>query len=133
MSSQSYVSYHAYLAKDQFVRSMLSSTIEHGSVNVFSSTFGKMKAFEQQKYLNAIIISLSKQHLNVGVETREASLAANSSPVAAVAYFINELVEHNDSMKDYLVTALVRSVLPSLEDSIAIRRSVIAVLAKDEG
>lgn len=123
----------AYLVKDQFVRSMLSSIIGHGSATVFSSFFGKMKAFEQQKYLNSVIASLSKQYLNIAVETREESLAASSSPVAAVASFINELIEHNDAMKDHLVMALVRSALPSLEDSIAVRRSVIAVLAKDEG
>lgn len=128
-----YVFLDAYLTKDQLVRSLSPAIIYHGSVIVLRTVFNKMKVFEQQKYLNAIIASLSKQYLNTGLEIQEASVAANPSFVAAVASFINELVETSDALKDYLVTALVRSAVPPLEDSFGARRSVIAALTKDEG
>jgi telomere length regulation protein len=39
----------------------------------------------------------------------------------------------NEVLKDHLVSSLTRSTIPSLDDSLATRRSVIAALAQDEG
>jgi len=92
-----------------------------------------MKPFEQRKYLNSIVTFLVKQYFSSDhVDYEDAPISA-SKFVSGVARLIHVLTGESDALKDHLVSLLTRSALPSLDDSLAARRSVMAALAQDEG
>lgn len=112
---------------------MLLAMIESDSVTVFASLSQKMKAFEQRKYINAIISVLAKDYLNTIGEHTELALSESSPVLAGVTTLISKLCRDNDTLKEHLVTSLTKSGITALDDSLATRRSVIAVIAKGEG
>ncbi|KAK7180749.1 hypothetical protein DPSP01_009216 [Paraphaeosphaeria sporulosa] len=117
---------------DQIVRSMLLVVIARDSVTAYASVFQKMKAFEQRKYLNANISVLAKHYLNKVAENTEASPSESSPLLAGVTALIGKLVGDSDILKEHLITSLIKPTIPALDDSLATRRCVIAVIARDE-
>ncbi|KAL5414162.1 hypothetical protein PMIN06_006490 [Paraphaeosphaeria minitans] len=118
---------------DQIVRSMLLVMIERDSVTAFASQLHKMKVFEQRKYLNAIVSVLTKQYLNKIAENTEVSPSESSPLLAGVTALIGKLVGNSDTLKEHMVASLIKSGIPALDDSLATRRCVVAVIAKNEG
>jgi telomere length regulation protein len=76
-----------------------------------------MKTFEQRKYLNAILAFVVTKYFSS----------------EAAAGLIHTFTKDNDVLKEHLVSSLTRSTIPTLDDSLFARRSVMAALAKDEG
>ena len=106
--------------------------IDHESTAAFSLPLRKMKVFEQRKYLNAVITSLSKQYLNTMVDGKEFT-SERSSLIGGVATLLVELIGDSDTLKEHLVTSLTKSTLTALDDYLDARRSVVTALAEDEG
>jgi telomere length regulation protein len=92
-----------------------------------------MKSFEQRKYVNAVIAHIVKQHFSGGVINREDEQLPASKAISGAVSLVNDLIKDSDTMKEHLISLLTRSTLPSLEDSLAARRSVLSALAQDEG
>ncbi|KAL1603482.1 telomere binding protein [Paraconiothyrium brasiliense] len=117
---------------DQTIRSMLLVMIDSNSISAFTSLLHKMKAFEQRKYLNAIITVLSNHYLNAIGDNTTRPVVESSPRIGGVAALVNELIRDNDTLKEHLVTSLTKSGIPALDDSLSGRRSVIAAIANDE-
>ena len=111
---------------------MMVYTIDHDSVNIFSSFLTKLKVFEQKKYLNAVMTWLSKRYLSHVLYTKEVSLSENSRLISGVASFIAEVIKLSEALKEHIILSLTRSTIPAL-DSLGLRRSAIAALARDDG
>jgi len=116
---------------DCVVQSMLLPMIDTDSIDTFSQFFRTTKAFEQRKYMSAIITFLVKQYFGSMVD-KDGPL--KSSPrISGVAKLITELVKDSDILLEHLVHSLIKSSIPILEDSLDARRSVIAAMAQCEG
>lgn len=99
----------------------------------FANLVGRLKAFEQRKYFNAAIIYITKQFFRSEIVSK-VDRSINQSPViSGAACLLNNFIKDNEILKDYLVSSLTRSAIPSLDESFATRRTVVAVLAQDEG
>jgi hypothetical protein len=92
-----------------------------------------MKAFEQRKYFNAVIFCIAKEFFNSEIDSQEDAPIVSSPTISGAASLLHTFVNENDILKEHLVSSLTRSTIPSIDDSLAIRRSVIAALAQDEG
>lgn len=92
-----------------------------------------MKHFEQRKYLNAIIAAVVKQYLVSDVVDKDDVPVLASKTVSGAAGLLHNITKDNDVLKEHLIISLSRSTIPSLDDSLFARRSVMAVLGKDEG
>lgn len=112
---------------------MLSVVIQSDSVAAFASLFQKIKVFEQRKYLNAIISVLAEHYLNKIAEDNDAPLSESSPLLAGVTAFISALVGDSDTLKEHLVASLIKPGITALDDSLATRRCILAVVAKNEG
>ncbi|KAJ4362832.1 telomere binding protein [Ascochyta clinopodiicola] len=117
---------------DRLVACILDTSIEHDQVKSFADLIGRMKAFEQRKYFTAVIVCISKQFFQLEGNSREETPIAASPVISGAAYLLNSFIKTNDVLKDYLVSSLTRSTIPSIDDSLAIRRSAVAALAQDE-
>ncbi|KAJ4345220.1 telomere binding protein [Didymosphaeria variabile] len=117
---------------DQTIRSMLLVMIDSDTIGAFTALLHKMKAFEQRKYLNAIINALSNHYFNTVGDNTKTSVFESSPLIAGVAALVSELVRGSDTLMEHLVASLTRSGVPALDDSLSGRRSVIAAIAKDE-
>lgn len=92
-----------------------------------------MKTFEQRKYLNAVIAFVDKQYFSSVMVSKEDVPISPSRVISGVAGLLHNLTKDNDILKEHLVSSLTRSTIPSLGDSLAACRCVIAALSKDEG
>jgi telomere length regulation protein len=92
-----------------------------------------MKTFEQRKYLNAILAFLARTYFLSEVFSKDDAPIPSSAAVSAAAGLIYALTKDNDALKEHLVSLLTRSTIPTLDDSLPGRRSIMAALAKDEG
>lgn len=92
-----------------------------------------MKAFEQRKYLNAVIVHTAKSFFQSEVISKEDAAIQKSHVISGAACLINHFIDGSEILKDHLVSSLTRSTIPSLDESLAVRRAVIAALAQDEG
>ncbi|KAF1969206.1 hypothetical protein BU23DRAFT_513540, partial [Bimuria novae-zelandiae CBS 107.79] len=117
---------------DQIVRQMLLGMIQNEFLITFSSLLSRLKVFEQRKYLNSIITCLSKQYLETAVVAGERNSLESSPRIAGVATLMSNLIEDNQTLKEHLVTSLMKSAIPALDDSLGARRSIVAALAKYE-
>lgn len=65
--------------------------------------------------------------------SKEYTLDVASPTISSAACLLHSFMDNNDILEDHLVSSLTRSTIPSLNESLAVRRSVIAALAQDEG
>jgi telomere length regulation protein len=112
--------------------SMLLCVLSTGSVDSFAVMIGKMKTFEQRKYLHAILTCVTKQHFNSALIQKENRSTEPSVIVSAVAALIHTLVKNSETLRETLVSALTKSSVPALDDSLLARRSVVVAVAQDE-
>lgn len=92
-----------------------------------------MKSFEQRKYLSAATNFVIKQYLYSEIIHDPDASIKSSKVISGAAGLISQIVVDNNVLKEHLVSSLTRSIIPSLDDSLAARRAVIAALARDEG
>ncbi|KZM22196.1 telomere binding protein [Ascochyta rabiei] len=117
---------------DRLVACILNRSIEHDQVNPFAGLIGRMKAFEQRKYFNAVVICITKQFLQSDIKSKEDTFFAASPVISGAAHLLNSFIKTNDILKDHLISSLTRSNTPSIDESLAIRRTAVAALAQDE-
>lgn len=117
---------------DRIVKSIFSKLIKIGSAEAFARVFSRMKSFEQRKFLNALIAFVVHEYLLNHFASKMDGAMTSSKPISGAAGLIRQLIEGNDALKDHLISTLTRSTIPSLDDSLAARRSVIAVLSREE-
>ena len=103
------------------------------SVELLVDLVSQLKPFEQRKYLSSIIAFIVKQYFSSDHVNHEDVSIPASKTVCAAARLLQTLTKDSDVRKDHLLSLLMRSTLPSLDDSLAARRSVMAALAQDEG
>jgi len=120
-------------SKDRIVSSLMTVLLHSDSSTIFAAFIQKMKSFEQRKYLNAVVAFVTKQYFNRKVEMKEDVPIKPSITVSAAAALIHSLVKDSEILKESLLSALTKSSIPALDDSVFARRSVIAVVAQDEG
>lgn len=92
-----------------------------------------MKAFEQRKYFNAVISYVTKQFFLSEIISKDDNAVGQSPTVSGTAYLLNCMMENNDVLKGHVVSSLTKSAIPSLDESLAARRAIIAALVRDEG
>lgn len=97
------------------------------------SLVGRLKAFEQKKWLNAVISYIAKQFFQSELVSKEDEPISHSPVVSGAACLLSRFIQHNEILKDYIVASLTRATISSLDDSISTRRAVVAALAQDEG
>lgn len=115
------------------VHSILSKLIQDDRIEMFSESLSKMKGFEQRKYLDATISFVVNEYFkNESISKVDESIV-KPTPLSGTAGLLSQIVKSNDVLKDHLVSILTRSTVPSLNYSLAVRRSVIAILSQDEG
>jgi telomere length regulation protein len=118
---------------DYVVTSFLSILIHNDSVGLLTDFLLKMKTFEQRKYVDAIIAYTTKEYFASHLLGRDDGVLPGSKTISGAARLLHGLIKDNAVLKDHVVTLLTRSTIPSLDDSLAARRSVMAALAQDEG
>ncbi|KAH7399295.1 telomere length regulation protein-domain-containing protein [Pyrenochaeta sp. MPI-SDFR-AT-0127] len=116
---------------DRVVGSFLPSLIDNCDLEDFTDLLIKMKSFEQRKYLNALTNFAVKQYLSSDVASKDDTHLTSSTPVSGVAAVFYSIIKSSGLQKEHFVSSLTRSTIPSLDDSLAARRSVIAALATD--
>lgn len=99
----------------------------------FIDLVGMMKASEQRKYLSAIIIYITEQFFRSEIVSKEDAPIASSPVISSAARLVSSFIETNEILKDYIVSSLTRPTIPCLDESLSIRRTIIAALAQDEG
>jgi telomere length regulation protein len=118
---------------DRVVDSLTSALLSTDSVLLLADFISRLKSFEQQKYLSAVITFLIKQYFASEITRPDDAPISASKTVSGTASLLHTLTKRNEGLKDHLVSILTRSTVPSLGDSLAARRSVMAALAQDEG
>jgi telomere length regulation protein len=93
----------------------------------------RLKSFEQRKFLSAAITFVAKHYCPSDTASHGVAPILDSTAVSGVAALIHVLVQKSEGLKDHLVSILTKPTIPSLDDSLAARRSVMAALAQDEG
>ncbi|KAL5116942.1 telomere binding protein [Pleosporales sp. CAS-2024a] len=117
---------------DRVVSALTSSLLTPEYAKLLSDLIRRMKPHEQRKYLDAIIAYIAKQLLHPGNENRHFSSITPSLQISGVAALLHTLVKGNEGLTDHLVSNLTRSTIPSLDESLSARRSVMATLAQDQ-
>ncbi|KAF1932154.1 uncharacterized protein M421DRAFT_54230 [Didymella exigua CBS 183.55] len=117
---------------DRLVAAILANCIEVDRATRVAALVGRLKASEQRKYINAVITYVTKQFFQSEVVSKVDEPIDQSPTVSGVACLLNSFMNNNEVLKDHIVSSLARSAIPSLDDSLATRRSVIAALAQDE-
>jgi telomere length regulation protein len=118
---------------DHVVDSLTSALLNADSVLLLAESMSRLKSFEQRKYLSAVIAFVVKQYFPSDIaRPNDASIPA-SKTVSGAADLLYLFTKDEEGLKDHLVSILTRSTIPSLDDSLAARRSVMAALAQDEG
>ena len=91
-----------------------------------------MPAYEQKSFITSTIRLLNKGHLLAHENTTGSEWwKSNSNSVAAVAGYLQSMIQGNASRVDMLVSWLTSLNGSGVGESVAIRRSVVAVVAKD--
>ncbi|KAJ4343025.1 telomere binding protein [Didymella glomerata] len=117
---------------DRLVAAILANGIEVDRVTQFAALIGRLKAFEQRKYFNAVVVYVSTRFFQSEVVSNNDEKIAQSPTVSGAATLLNSFMSTNEVLKDHVVSSLTKSTIPSLDDSFATRRSVLAALAQDE-
>ena len=111
----------------------MDSIVKDETSQILEIFLTKMKIHEQRKYLNSVITVLTSRYLSTISEAREDSPLESLNPISGAAAILCAITKNSDLLKDHIVTALTKSALPALDDSLAARRSVIAAIAQDDG
>jgi telomere length regulation protein len=93
----------------------------------------KLAPHEQRQFLNSTISYISKQCLGLIPETKDELVLKPSRTISGAARFINDLISENELLKDHIVSSLTSSAGSDMDGSLAVRRSVIAAISKDQG
>ncbi|CAN9206083.1 unnamed protein product [Alternaria alternata] len=117
---------------DRIVSSLFRALIDSSSLERLPNLLPRMKTFEQRKYLNAIVVLVTKEYFSVENVLRDDASIAVSSTVSSAAALFYTLIKDNDVLKEHLVSLLSRSTIPALDESLLSRRSALAALAKDD-
>ncbi|CAI9625636.1 unnamed protein product [Alternaria burnsii] len=117
---------------DRTVSSLFRALIVSSSLERLPNLLSRMKTFEQRKYLNAIVVLVTKEHFSVENVRRDDASIAMSSTVSSAAALFYTLIKDNDVLKENLVSLLSRSTIPALDESLLSRRSALAALVKDD-
>ena len=120
-------------SSDRIVSSLFRALIDSSSLERLPNLLPRMKTFEQRKYLNAIVVLVTKEYFSVENVLRDDASIAVSSTVSSAAALFYTLIKDNDVLKEHLVSLLSRSTIPALDESLLSRRSALAALAKDDG
>lgn len=118
---------------DRIVASIIEAMINEDSTKILEKFLPSLKAYEQRKYLNAIITFVANRYLSSSVESKDDAPLKASPSVSGVARLLRNIVHENELLREHIVTILTRSSVPALDDSLAARRSIIAAIAQDEG
>jgi telomere length regulation protein len=118
---------------DRVVGSLTSTLLNTGSALLLADLISRLKSFEQQKYLSAVIAFIIKQYFASEISRPDDATIPASKIVSGVASLLHTLTKSNECLKDHLVSILTRSTIPALGDSLAARRSLMAAVAQDEG
>ncbi|KAF2831443.1 hypothetical protein CC86DRAFT_443135 [Ophiobolus disseminans] len=117
---------------DRVIGSLTSTLMDTDSVALLADLIPRLKPFEQRKYLNSIItFFIRRQFFPDHINLEDAPIPA-STTISGIAKLLHILTKESDALKDHLVSLLTRSTLPSLDDSLGTRRSVMAAIAQDE-
>ncbi|KAH6638087.1 telomere length regulation protein-domain-containing protein [Boeremia exigua] len=117
---------------DRLIATVLDAAIEQSQVDQFVDLISRMKSFEQRKYLNAIIVYITKQFFQSEMVAKEDIPISQSPTISGAACLLNKVIQDNEILKDHIISSLTRSTIPSLDESLATRRTVVAALAQDE-
>src|SRR4051794_7766985 len=104
--------------------------LETESLSTLERFLPKMGTYEQRQYLNAVLSFLTKRYFGSILEEKEYAPLASSPTVSGAACVIHNLIKGNELLKERVVSLLTTSTIPSLDDSLAIRRSTLAAIAK---
>jgi telomere length regulation protein len=107
--------------------------VDEGSSNVLAKLISQLKAHEQRKYFNQILIYVSNRYFGTVLGDKNLQAETASPVVSGVARILHDIIKGNELLRDHLVTTLTRSSIPALDGSLTARRSVIAALAPDDG
>lgn len=118
---------------DRIAGSLASTLLASDSAKLLADCISRLKPFEQRKYLNALIAFMVKRYFSSDLVHHDDEPLPASKTISGAASLLHSLVEDNEGLKDHLVSTLTRSTIPSLDGSLAGRRSVMAALAEDEG
>lgn len=92
-----------------------------------------MPAYEQKSFITRTIRLLNKRYLSAEENTTGSEWwKFNSSSVAAVAGFLQSMINGDTPRTDVLDSWLTSLNGSGVGESVAIRRSVVAVVAKDK-
>jgi telomere length regulation protein len=119
--------------KDRVVGSLTSALIDSDSVTLLANFVSRLKPFEQRKYLNAVITFVVKRCFSSDMSRHDDIPVPVSGAVSGVANLVHVLVKDSECLRDHLISILTRSVVPSLDDSLDARRSIMAAISQDEG
>ncbi|KAH7408466.1 telomere length regulation protein-domain-containing protein [Phaeosphaeria sp. MPI-PUGE-AT-0046c] len=117
---------------DRVIGTLVSTLLDADATVPLADLISLLKAFEQRKIFDALVAFLVKRYDTASeVQHGDAAIPA-STTISSVASLFHTILSDNGALKDHAVSMLTRSNTPSLNDSLAIRRSLIASLAQDE-
>ncbi|KAF2750653.1 hypothetical protein M011DRAFT_516990 [Sporormia fimetaria CBS 119925] len=114
------------------VASIVERAVKNQSVGALKEVLIKLKKFEQQKYMTALLTYIPRGYFGSTISAKDKSSLQPSSMVSGTARLLHDLVSENDVLEEFLVTVLVRGKTLALDNTLQARRSIIAVLAKDD-
>ena len=107
--------------------------VDEGSTEKFERCLRSLKAHEQRKYLHSMISCITTKYLDSVVEGIKGIPLKPSIAISGAASLLHILIQSNELLQDHVVTTLVQSSTPGLDDSLPARRSVLAAIAQHEG
>ena len=107
--------------------------IEQDQTVRIASLVGRLKAFEQRKYFSAVITYIAKQLFSSEIISKDDTSVRPSPSISGAACLLNTFIHNNETLKDHVASSLPKSTIPSLIESLATLRAVVAALAQDEG
>lgn len=133
--SSAFDAYYPWLTDvlDRFMATVLDIAIDQDHVARIASLISRLKAFEQRKYFNSVIVYITKKFFHSGMISKDGTSIVPSPLVSGAARLLSAFMLDNEILKDHIVSALPRSAIPSLTESLATHRAVISALSQDEG
>jgi telomere length regulation protein len=119
--------------RDHILASVTATLLATDSFELLVTLLPHLKPFEQRKYLSSVLTFIVKQYFSSDHVSYEDAAFPASASISGTARLLYNLTKESDSLKDHLMSLLTRSVLPSLDVSLAARRSVMAALAREDG
>lgn len=118
---------------DRFIGSLTSALLDAEAAVSLANLISLLKTFEQRKVFDAMTAFLVKRYTSADdVQHGDAPIAA-SKTISGLASLFHTILGSSEALKDHAVSLLTRSAIPSLNDSLSARRSMVAALAEDEG